>query len=189
MLLQPNHFFRPFCGQRVPLGYVATFVLGYKSHCVAEPNVPALTVMLCSRSFHPSSPNTISTHLRRLAYRRVLRTDSWGTEVCKGTTVLVRYHFWRREVAKLKGCKRQLTTENESYSYFANESINCHLLVPKMASAFFAYPNTFRQLFPGINIIYCSKNLLDIILNNITLWLISSPSHLVWTQQLVYRYF
>lgn len=58
-----------FCGQRVPFGCVATFVLGYKSHSVAGLNTLTLTVMLCSsHAVHPSFPNTIPTSLRRLVY-------------------------------------------------------------------------------------------------------------------------
>ena len=75
VLLQTNHFFTAFCGQSVPFGCVATFVLGYESRSVAEPNTLTLTVMLCSsHSFHPSFPNTIPARLRRLVYGRIQRT-------------------------------------------------------------------------------------------------------------------
>lgn len=126
VLLQPNHFFTAFCGQRVSFGCVATFVLGYKSHSVAGLNTLTLTVMLCSsHSFHPSFPNTVPASLRRLLYGRILPFDSSETEVCKHPT-------------DLHGHKLQLTT-----ILIINSEIiflmNCQLLVQKMASVFSTY--------------------------------------------------
>ncbi len=50
----PPHFFTAVCGRRVAFGYVATFVLGYKSHSVA-----GLSTLTPSQSFSvPLTPPT-----------------------------------------------------------------------------------------------------------------------------------